>query len=112
MELYQISTDSSSSEGVQEVPKAVKEGLAQHQEVFGQMTELPPSRDINHVIRLISRASPVNVRPYRYPHILKNKIERLVQDMIEAGIIWPNLSPFSSPMLLVKKKEMEDGGFA
>ena len=76
------------------------------------MTELPPTRNIDHAIRLILRAPPVNVHTYRYPHILKNKIERLVQDMIEAGIIWPSLSPFSSPMLLVKKKEMEDGGFA
>ena len=92
------------SEGVQEVPKTVKEVLAQHQRVFGPITGLPPSRDIDHAIQLILGASSVNVCPYRYPHILKNEIERLVQEMLEAGIVRPSLSPFSSPVLLVKKK--------
>ena len=111
MELYQTSTTIDLSEEVQEVPKTVKEMLAQHQRVFGPITRLPPSRDIDHVIQLILGASPVNVRPYRYPHILKNEIERLVQEMLEAGIVRPSSSPFSSPVLLVKKKKMEDGGF-
>ena len=92
------------SEGVQEVPKTVKEVLAQHQRVFGPITGLPPSRDIDHAIQLILGASSVNVCPYRYPHILKNEIERLVQEMLEARIVRTSLSPFSSPVLLVKKK--------
>ena len=104
VELCQTSTTIDLSEEVQEVPKTVKEMLAQHQRVFGPITGLPPSRDIDHAIQLIPGASPVNVRPYRYPHILKNEIERLVQEMLEAGIVRPSLSPFSSPMLLVKKK--------
>ena len=104
MELCQTSTTSDLSEGVQEVPKTVKEVLAQHQQIFRPITGLPPSHDIDHAIQLIPGASPVNVRPYRYPHILKNEIERLVQEMLEARIVRPSLSPFSSPMLLVKKK--------
>ncbi|RVW31649.1 hypothetical protein CK203_092754 [Vitis vinifera] len=36
VELYQTSTTSGLSEGVQEVPKTVKEVLAQHQQVLGQ----------------------------------------------------------------------------
>ena len=104
MELCQTSTASDLSEGVQEVPKTVKEVLTQYQRCFRPITGLPPSRDIDHAIQLIPGASPINVRPYRYPHILKNEIERLVQEMLEARIVRPSLSPFSSPMLLVKKK--------
>ncbi|RVW92923.1 Retrovirus-related Pol polyprotein from transposon 17.6 [Vitis vinifera] len=104
VELCQTSTTSELSEGVHKVPKIAKKVLAQHQRVFGPMMWLPPSRDIDHAIQLILGTSPINVHPYQYPHILKNEIERLVQEMLEAGIVRPSLSPFSSPVLLIEKK--------
>ena len=77
----------------------------QYQQVFDTPKTLPPLRTHDHRIPLEPRSGPVSVRPYRYPHIQKNEIERAVKEMLATGIIRPSFSPFSSPVLLVKKKD-------
>ncbi|KAJ4965781.1 hypothetical protein NE237_017630 [Protea cynaroides] len=72
--------------------------------VFATPTALPPNRTFDHVIHLQPGTALVNVMPYRYPHFQKNEIERLVHEMLHSGVIQPSTSPFSSRILLVKKK--------
>jgi hypothetical protein len=59
----------------------------------------------DHHIHLLPSTPPVTVRPYWYPQLLKDEIEKQCDDMLRQGIIRPNMSPFSAPVLLVCKKD-------
>ena len=88
--------------------KEVEQVLASYGVVFQEFQELPPTRKQDHAIHLKEGASIPNLRPYKYSHSQKNEIERLIGDMLNVGIIRPSISPYSSPIILVKKK---DGGW-
>ncbi|XP_063950102.1 uncharacterized protein LOC135152878, partial [Daucus carota subsp. sativus] len=86
-------------------PSFLQATLVQYKRIFDWPNELPPKRSHDHAIVLKEGTDPINVRPYRYPQVQKNEIEKLVNDMLKAGIIQLSSSPFSSPVLLVKKKD-------
>jgi len=73
--------------------------------VFAEPQSLPPRRACDHTIPLIPGAQPVSVRPYRYAPALKTEIETQVTEMLQSGLIRPSTSAFSSPVLLVRKKD-------
>jgi hypothetical protein len=77
--------------------------LNRFKEVFHKPTGLPPPRLQNHTIPLMEGKGPVKVRPYRYPQSQKEQIEIMIQDMLAEGIIQPSTSPYSSPIVLVKR---------
>lgn len=85
--------------------RELEEVLGEYAHVFQTPSSLPPRRKKEHAINLIDGHGAVNVRPYRYPHHHKNEIERQVQEMLAAGIIRHSTSSFSSPVILVKKKD-------
>jgi hypothetical protein len=87
------------------LPVEIQSLIDQFGVIFKEPDSLPPSRDCDHEIPLIPGARPVNVRPYRYPPTLKDEIEKQVSEMLAKGIIQHSLSLFSSPVLLVKKKD-------
>lgn len=73
--------------------------------MFEEPRQLPPIRNVDHRIHLQSGSSPVNVRPYRYPYFQKDVMEKPVKEMLDCGFILHSSNPYSSPVLLVKKKD-------
>jgi hypothetical protein len=89
---------SSTSSGVQQL-------LQQFTNIFQKPVGLPPHRDCDHSIPTIPGANPPNLRPYRMSHSQNNSIETLIQEMLKNAKIQPSKSPFSSPVILVRKKD-------
>lgn len=79
--------------------------LEAYSQVFEEPKELPPSRGKEHAIVLRTDAQPVSVRPFLYPQAQKEDIEKQVANILAAVIIRESSSPFSSPVLLVKKND-------
>jgi hypothetical protein len=79
--------------------------LQQHGDIFKEPQGLPPPRACDHRIHLLPGSAPVAVRPYRYPQLQKDELERQCALMLAAGIIRISTSPFSAPVLLVRKSD-------
>lgn len=79
--------------------------LAKFLKMFTDLMGLSHNRHYDHAIPLVLGANPFTVRPYRYLPALKDEIERLVQEMLNQGVIWKSHIPFASLVLLVKNKD-------
>ena len=73
--------------------------------LFDESQGLPPKRAHDHQIPLKDESQVVKIRPYRYPTIQKDEIEKMIADMRLAGIIRDSHSSFASPVVLVKKRD-------
>ena len=49
--------------------------------------------------------SPIKLQPYRLPVIQREKVAQMIQEMKDQGVIKPSSSPWSSPIVLVPKRD-------
>ncbi|GMI80696.1 hypothetical protein HRI_001738900 [Hibiscus trionum] len=73
--------------------------------VFEEPVGLPPERGHDHKIELKDDKAMVKIKPYRHSTHQKDEIEKLVSEMLQSGIIRDSNSVFSSPIVMVKKKD-------
>jgi hypothetical protein len=87
------------------IPLDLQGIIDKHSKVFEDIPKgLPPNQNHDHDIQLIPRSVPPNISAYRYPYSQKSEIERMVEEMLEVGIIRPIQSSYSVLGVMVFKK--------
>lgn len=74
-------------------------------ELSDVLSDLPGLTTLGvHQIKLTSD-KPIRSKPYPLPFTLRDTVCEEVRKMLEAGVIEPSDSPYSSPIVIVKKKD-------
>jgi len=82
-----------------------RELLALLQEFQNIFSDLPGITDTaEHRIQLTDN-NPIRCKPYPIPYALRDVVKSEIDEMCRLGIIEPSESPYSSPLLMVKKKD-------
>ena len=69
------------------------------------LSTLPGRTDrIQHDIKLLT-SEPILTKGYSIPYKTRSVMETEIQDMLDLGVIEPSISPCSSPIVLVPKKD-------
>jgi hypothetical protein len=80
--------------------------LFKHQVFSSTPQGLPHSHGFHeHSIPLVPGILPPNIHPYHHPFSQKNEIKKMVQELLNACVIHPSTSPYSSHVVVVLKKE-------
>ncbi|WMV29890.1 hypothetical protein MTR67_023275, partial [Solanum verrucosum] len=76
-------------------------------EVFPEnLLGLPPEREVEFPIELISGSTPISTTPYRMAPAGLRELKAQLQELLEKGFIRPSVSPWgAAPILFVKKKD-------
>ena len=61
-------------------------------------------KGVEHTIDT-AESSPISQTPRRVPFALRDEISRMVQEMLGEGVIQESVSPWASPVVLVRKKD-------
>ncbi|CAO2144897.1 unnamed protein product [Urochloa humidicola] len=85
-------------------PDEIQQLIDKFANLFQEPKGVPPARSCAHEIPLLPGSQPFRLRPYRYNPAQKDEIERQVDMLLRNGMIQESVSPFASPILLVKKK--------
>ena len=71
----------------------------------GVLSSLPGRTDrIQHDIKLLT-SEPIRTKGYSIPYKTRSVMETEIQDMFDLGVIEPSISPYSSPIVLIPKKD-------
>ena len=100
-ELFPIKNDS-----LTDVEKeSIYQILMRHNAIIsGNKADLGEARDVQHFINTGDHA-PIRVSPRRLPFHKRDVVQKEVESMLASDVIEPSSSPWSAPVVLVKKKD-------
>ena len=79
--------------------------LYQYQDVFSQDEfDVGRTQLIRHEIPLLENTRPIKQHPYRQGDLKDREIEQQVEQLLQQDLLEESCSPWSSPVVLVKKK--------
>jgi hypothetical protein len=96
---------------MEETPKDKVPNLDDHailedfEDVFKEVSGLPPKRDIDFFINLMPGAGPVSKTPYRMSTPELKELQMQLEELLKKGYIHPSVSPWGAPVLFMKKKD-------
>ena len=70
-----------------------------------ELSELPPQREIECAIDVVSGATLASITPYRMALVELKELKLQLQELLEKGFIRPSVSPWGASVLFVKKKD-------
>ena len=66
---------------------------------------MPPDRDIEFIIELLSGTAPIAKRPYRMGVNELEELKKQIKELQEKGFIRLSSSPWGAPVIFVDKKD-------
>ncbi len=71
----------------------------------GILTEKPGMTDLEEFSLKLLDETPVKLKPYPLPHAKLETVRKEIRAMLDLGVIEPAESAYSSPVVLVQKKD-------
>ncbi len=97
--------------GVELNPGLTKDQKCEVEQVLNEfkhvLTDKPGRTHVETHDLKLSTSEPLRIKGYPIPYNVRDTVRDEVEEMLKLGVIEPSRSPFSSPVILVKKK---DGG--
>ncbi|XP_073294470.1 uncharacterized protein [Primulina huaijiensis] len=80
--------------------------VAEFADVFpDEIPGFPPVREVDFGIELMPGTSPISRDPYKMAPAELRELKAQLQDLLDNGYIRPSVSPWSAPVLFVRKKD-------
>ena len=88
-------------------PQEIGAILEEFKDIFPEdlPKQLPPMRDIQHLIDLVLESTLLNLSYYRLNPSKDAELQRQVRELLDRGFIRESLSPYTVSALLILKKD-------